>query len=138
MSYSEEKIQDALKAAKGNTTQAKKQILQWALKDQQLLISLVKPHLVGIVAHAVGRLSAGKEEAQTPKAVSTLEQPKPLQKQQYQKSTFGMDILRTIAGGDTAQFGQENYGRPLKKQRASQRHIDAIRTIVAETEKRHK
>jgi hypothetical protein len=47
-----------------------------------------------------------------------------------QKETFGMDILKTIAGGDTAQFGQESYSRPLSRKGVSQRHIDAIQEMI--------
>ena len=45
---------------------------------------------------------------------------------------FGMEILKAIALGNPAQFGLESSsGASIKKQQASQRHIDAIRQMVS-------
>jgi hypothetical protein len=43
-----------------------------------------------------------------------------------------MEILKAIALGNPAQFGLESgSGVSVKKQQASQRHIDAIRQMVS-------
>jgi len=121
--YAEEKITEVLKASRGNSAQAQKMLIELALQDQELLVALVRPHMKGIVAHAVDRAARGKT---APEAITS---PKPAVKRS-RKDSIGMDILKTIAGGETAQFGQENYGRPLGKKGASQRHIDAIHQII--------
>lgn len=125
--YAENKIKEALHLTRGNAAQARQQIIAWAMEDHNLLKELVKPHMVGIVAHAVGRVKSGKTEPE----------PVPLPTDQTDlgdKDSFGMDILKTIAGGDTAQFGQENYSRPVKKQGASQQHIDAIQQMIKKSQ----
>jgi len=121
--YAEDKIKEALKASRGNPAQAQKALIEWALQDQELLIALVRPHMKGITAHAVDRVARGKK---APEAVSSSSSKSSTKL----KDSIGMDILKTIAGGETAQFGQENYGRPLGKKGASQRHIDAIHQII--------
>ena len=118
--YAENKIKEALHLTRGNTTQARQHIIALAMNDPKLLKELAKPHMAGIVAHAVGRVVRGKTE----------DAPIPAPSEDADKDTLGMDILKAIAGGDTAQFGQENYGRPVPKQGASQRHIDAINQMV--------
>ncbi len=121
--YAENKIKEALHLTRGNTTNARQQVIAWAMEDHKLLKELVKPHMIGIVAHAVGRVVSGKTEPETV--------PLPQHKAELDRGdSFGMDILRTIAGGDTAQFGQESYSRPVKKQGASQQHIDAIQQMI--------
>ena len=102
----------------------------WCAEDTKLLYALSKPHLTGIVAHAVGRVASGKTDPQ--------EVPHPAVRGELdQEGTFGMEILKTIAGGGPNQFGQEAYGRPMKRQGASQQHIDAIR-LMAEKSKSKK
>jgi hypothetical protein len=121
--YAEKKIQEALHLTRGNSAAARQQVINWAMEDHRLLKALVKPHMVGITAHAINRVESGAKE---PQAV-----PMPKEGAGPGKDSFGMDILRTIAGGDTAQFGQENYGRPVKKRGASQQHIDAIQQMIS-------
>lgn len=121
--YAEKKIKEALHLTRGNEAKARSQVIAWAMQDQRLLSELVKPHMVGIVAHAIGRVASGKTD---PEPVPLPE----VRAELDQGDSFGMDILKTIAGGDTAQFGQESYGRPVKKQGASQQHIDAIQQMI--------
>lgn len=121
--YSTKKIKEALHVTRGNTAKARQQVIAWAMEDPKLLKELVKPHMIGITAHAVERVKSGKTE---PENVPLPEVRGELDKE----GSFGMDILKTIAGGDTAQFGQESYGRPVKKQGASQAHIDAIQAMI--------
>lgn len=119
--YAERRIREALKSSGGNTTRARQQIITAALEDTKLMQELVAPHLTGIVAHAVNRVMTMKEKPAAapppPETVST-------------NDPFGMEILKAIALGNPAQFGQDS-GVPLKKQAASQRHIDAIRQMVS-------
>lgn len=121
--YAVQKIKEALHVTRGNATKARQQVIAWAMEDHKLLKQLVRPHMVGITAHAVERVKSGKTE---PEPVPLPEVKGELDKE----GAFGMDILKTIAGGDTAQFGQESYGRPVKKQGASQAHIDAIQAMI--------
>ena len=121
--YAEKKIKEALHLTRGNSAKARGQVIAWAMEDHKLLKELVKPHMIGITAHAVSRVESGK----------TKPEPVPLPADRENSDgpdSFGMDILKTIAGGDTAQFGQESYGRPVKKQGASQAHIDAIEQMI--------
>ncbi len=118
--YAEKKIKEALHVTRGNATKARQQVIAWAMDDHKLLKELVKPHMVGITAHAVDRVMSGKNKPE----------PVPHDALSQDEDSFGMDILKAIAGGDTAQFGQEGFGRPVKKQTASQAHIDAIQAMI--------
>ena len=121
--YAERRIREALKATGGNATRARQQVTAWAFDDAKLLHELVAPHITGIVAHAVNRVMSMKEKP-VPAAPPKVEAPK--------GDEFGMEILKAIALGNPAQFGQESgSGASIKKQQASQRHIDAIRQMVS-------
>ena len=127
--YAERRIREALKANNGNEAKARQQIIAWALDDTKLLHELVAPHITGIVAHAVGRVKTMKE------------QPIPKEPVKGKKAAaggkeeaFGLEILKAIALGNPAQFGLES-GVAIKKQQASQRHVDAIRAMVTKKDK---
>ncbi|NCO02905.1 MAG: hypothetical protein GW903_01790 [Alphaproteobacteria bacterium] len=125
--YAIKRIKEALHLTRGNETKARQQIAAWCLEDMKLLSALTKPHMMGIIAHAVGRVVSGKTEPQ--------EVTSPYIKAASEKEgSFGMEILKTIAGGETNQFGQESMGRPIRKQGASQQHIDAIRLMVEKSQ----
>ena len=94
------------------------------MDDPKLLSTLVKPHMVGITAHAIQRVVSGKTKPEP------VPQAKP-ENNASKEDSFGMDILKTIAGGNTAQFGQENYNPPRRKGGVSQGHIDAINAMIA-------
>lgn len=169
--YAEKKIREAMHLHRNNATRIRQQVTAWAMDDPKLLRALVKPHMVGITAHAVGRVISGKTQpepiGQTPpitdnelratrpqsnnsnlnknapnnigtgyNATGRTAQPqsptsqKKTADKQGKKDSFGMDILRTIAGGDTPQFGHENHNPPRRKQGVSQRHIDAIHAMI--------
>ena len=128
--YSAAKIEEALKTAKGNSQIAQKLIIAKAIQDPKLLIELVKPHLTGIVGHAVNHVI----KKQQTKSQNTQPEPKKAQSNNRKKDSFGLDILKTIAGGDTAQFGQESYARPVPKKSASQSHIDAIQQMIKKSQ----
>src|SRR5580658_8474653 len=59
------KIREALAVA-GNRHDAQKLLITWAVRDQQLLLGLTKPHLKAIVAgfidHALREQSAGDKD----------------------------------------------------------------------------
>jgi len=155
--YVEKKIQEALHQNRGNTTRARQQIIAWAMDDPKLLRTMVKPHMVGITAHAIGRVKSGKSQpepvaqnaptsdddmplrATRPNAGynATGRTEQPAKKTQENKSkkedSFGMDILKTIAGGKTAEFGHENHNPPRRKQGVSQSHLDAIQAMISKT-----
>ncbi len=123
--YAERRIKEALKASGGNAANARQQVLAWAFDDAKLLHELVAPHITGIVAHAVNRVMTMKEKPAP--AVPPQPAPRP---QAVKGDEFGMEILKAIALGNPAQFGLES-GVPIKKQAASQRHVDAIRQMVS-------
>ncbi len=120
--YAERRIREALKASGGNAARARQQVTAWAFDDAKLLHELVAPHITGIVAHAVNRVMTTKE-----KPVPATPEKNPIEDE---TDPFGMEILKAIALGKPAQFGLES-GTPIKKQQASQRHIDAIRQMVS-------
>lgn len=129
--YAEEKIRQALAQSKGNATRARQMIIEQASDDPKLMMALVRPHMTGITAHAVSRVMNNKTK---PEPVKTDQKPANSSEgtapKSKKKDSFGMDILKTIAGGHTAQFGQEGNGIAGKRPQVSQRHIDAINMMI--------
>jgi hypothetical protein len=122
--YSEGKIREALKLSGGNSTKARQQVIAWAFDDTKLMHELMAPHMTGIVAHAINHVMTSKPKAPRPAVPEEAEGGKG-------NDPFGMEILRSIALGNPAQFGLESGSTSLKKQEASQRHVDAIKQMVA-------
>lgn len=120
--YIEKRIYEALKLTGGNATKARSMIIQWTQEDSKLLYGLAHPHLTGIVAHAISRVQNKKNE---PLVIPDTPDPN-----SDPEHLFGLEILKAIAGGGAAKFGMEEAGPPVKKQPASQRHIDAIRQMA--------
>ena len=140
--YAIEQIKKALSGSDDNASQARQAIIAQAMEDSKLLQELVKPHMLGIVAHAIGRVQRGASEPEAvraptsaPTSVSAKPAPKDTApKDKNDKDSFGLDILKSIAGGDSTMFGQEAYGRPMGKKGVSQKHIDAIQAMVKKTQ----
>ncbi len=151
--YVEKKIKEAMHLHRNNPTRVRQQVIAWAMDDPKLLRTLVKPHMVGITAHAIGRVESGKTQPEpvaqeAPVSDDTLRAtrasntgynatgrtnhsaPKAEPAKPKKKESFGMDILKTIAGGKTPEFGQESYNQPRRKQGVSQNHIDAIHAMI--------
>ncbi len=126
--YVENKIREALKLANGNTTRARQQLIAWCYEDAQLLQLLVKPHLTGIVAYNIERVTSGraqKAKANTP--INRAPEPKAPQNDGH----FGMEILKAVAGNSGAVFGLEGPSAPGgRRTGVSEQHLDAIRALT--------
>ena len=121
--YAEERIKEALKLSKGNPTKARQRIIGWTFEDPKLLQALARPHLTGIVAHAVNRVAmkADLGEPEVPADPKTLD---------MNAATFGQEILNALQSNSTPMFGMESGAAPMKRSQASQRHIDALKHIA--------
>jgi hypothetical protein len=123
--YAESRIREALKLCRGNATRARQQVIAWTFEDPKLLQALARPHLSGIVAHAVGRvLTKGSgDNAEAEEMPST---PPPLD---MSPSSFGKEILAALTSKNTAMFGHETEVPPVRKRQASQRHVNALKQM---------
>jgi hypothetical protein len=136
LDYVENRIREALRITGGHPLKARQQIIAWTYEDSKLLHGLAKPHLTGIVAHAVSRVITkmnlpGEKE----KAV------KPVKKATAKKITedqFGYDLLKALAKGDPAIFGQESYSPPVRSKQASQQHIDTMKRLAGQSSQKKK
>lgn len=135
LEYVEKRIKEALKKSGGNPANARQQIIAWTYEDEKLLHALAKPHLNGIVAYNVERVASGRADAsRAATEVATQEikpetKPAPAAKPKEKEESFGMEILKAIAGSE-ATFGLEDLGVPQKRRPVSKKHIDAIRSIA--------
>lgn len=122
--YAESRIQEALKLSKGNATRARQRIIAWTFEDPKLLQALARPHLSGIVAHAIGRVVHKQDidETETPDVPEMLDMA---------PETFGKEILAALQSRNTATFGQENSVPPVRRPQASKSHIDALKHIAS-------
>ena len=126
--YVEGRIREALKQHKGNPTKARQQIAAWAAEDQRLLMGLAKPHLTGIIAHAINRVVSrmDHEEEHIPDMPQSLDMA---------PDTFGKEILKALSSQNTAVFGKENSAPSTGRKQASQSHIDALKNIASKKKK---
>ncbi len=122
------KIKQALENARGNETKARQQIITWTYEDTKLLHDLAKPHMTGIIAHAISRVKRMQERGEdTLKSEPVPDSTAP----QEGEDGFGVELLKAIAADSTAKFGMESGGRPAPKRgAASQQHIDALKMIA--------
>ena len=127
----ETRIREALSRAGGSVARARIQILDEAARDHDLLYGLTRPHLSGIVAYAVDRVVRKKAApADSPPAEPAI--------QALPGEAFGKELLKALALGDPARFGEESFSASARRGGASQRHIDAIRLIAGESSPRKK
>jgi hypothetical protein len=130
-SYLQKCILEAMAKANGNETKARALVAAQALEDNELLIALSKPHLSGIVAHAVGRqaiqLKAKKERMEDlpplPKAPS----------KNKKENDFALDLLKALGGNNVAKFGAEDAAPRVGKKPASQQHVNALKLMAAKS-----
>jgi len=127
--YAEQRIKEALKLAKGNTTKARQHIIAWTNDDSRLLQALAKPHLTGIVAHAINRVVYLQEHEE-----EQVEIPETPQSLNMEPQTFGQEILKALQSPTTARFGRD-AGATSGKRQASQSHIDALKKMAGKTKK---
>lgn len=121
--YALGRIRHALREAKGNNLKARQQIIAWTYEDHKFLLELVRPHLKGIIGHAMGHVESLVEK----ESIEPISEPAV----DLEGTEFGKEILQSIAEGGALNFGQAHVGPPLKKTAASQRHIDAMKALAA-------
>jgi hypothetical protein len=131
-SYVSQRITEALNKVDQNPTQVKKLLATLIVEDPRFLIELTKPHIDGILSHAINRClhedttedgkSAGLKDTNSGSIVS-------------QESDLAQELVRIL--GDTpvgthanAEFGRENEFARLPKKPVSASHIKAIEAIV--------
>lgn len=124
--YAEHRIKDALEKCGGNVTHARQQIIAWTYEDAKLLQALTKPHLNGIVAYNIDRIVSGRGAATENPA-----QPQESPQNKAKEESFGMEILKAVAGNNGAMFGLETYSTPRPgKTKVSKAHVDAIKAMT--------
>lgn len=130
-SYLQKCILEALAKAKGNETKARALIAAQALQDNDLLIALAKPHLSGIVAHAVGR-QAIQQKAKKDRMEDLPAIPTPPSKGK-KENDFALDLLKALGGPNVAKFGAEDAAPRVGKKQASQQHVNALKLMAAKS-----
>lgn len=119
-SYLEKRVKEALAEAKGSKVRARKLLLTWAIKDQQLLLTLTKAHLPALATQALetvlNRIESRAAGVILPKGKAG--------------ENMGKDIITALNGRDAPTFGQEDAAPPLSRRAASQSHIDAIHMLA--------
>lgn len=123
--YVERKIVEAMQLAEGDQAVARKHIIAWTFEDTKLLHELTKPHMVGIVGHAVGHVVNKKHKEEMQKKASAK-----INLEDELAGDVGLEILKAIAGGSSPRFGLENNSARLGKKQASNKHIDAIKKLA--------
>lgn len=126
LKYVEQRIKEALKLSGGNQVHARKQILSWLDEDAELLRSITRNHMSGIIAYHVERVASGRNAKPEQPVPETPKSNLP------EGAGFGEALLEAVSDADAAVFGLEGYSNaPRKKGQASKRHVDAIRLIAS-------
>lgn len=127
--YAEERIRKALATCRGNTMKAQQKIIAEAMQDHRLLLSLTQGHLTGIAALWINRVVTrqGDDDFSVPEAPESLD---------MEPVTFGQEIMHAMKSDNTAMFGSESYAPPMKRKKASQRHIDTLRMLSSSKSKK--
>lgn len=128
-SYLQDCILDALARAKGNQNKAQKIIALQAMEDPQLLQALAKPHLTGIVAHAVGRIAI-QENAKKASERDMPDKPVVGGALAQDMNGFGLDLLKALGGPNVPKFGMEDAAPRLGKKQASLQHVNALKMMA--------
>lgn len=131
-SYLQTCILEALQKAKGNETKARALIASQALEDDQLLLALAKPHLSGIVAHAVGRIAI-QVKAKKNREAELPPLPKTPAKTGKKENDFALDLLQALGGINVPKFGVEDAAPRVAKKQASQQHVNALKLMAAKS-----
>ena len=120
--YAISRVKDALDKSDGNHLKAQRLILNWIEKDHTLLFGLVRPHLQGIISHAVNHAALPPKKA-VPLRINLDEE---------ETGELGAAILSGLRGerGEPASFGQPSP-RVNKPGKASKAHVDAINKLVS-------
>ena len=131
-SYVEKRLLEALNTSHGNLAKARKLISEWCVQDQRLLYELSRPHMTGIIAHAMDRVVSHKFRSESEKNTSPPSSTRRVELSSSAKSDemFGKELLKNFAMGKPTKFAEESFSAPLKKTKASQAHIDAIRRLA--------
>ncbi len=127
--YLENRIAEALKKAKGNQTKARQIVTNMALEDDQLLLAITRPHLPALVAHAVGHFAAGLKS----KKKTDADDLPPIPKAAKGQGGFGLDLLKALGGPNTPKFGREEAAPPVKKKKASEQHVSALKLLASKS-----
>ncbi len=134
--YVESRIQEALKQTGGNQTRAIQMVMAMAMEDAQLMQGLAKPHLKGIVAHAIGHVVNNLGKIEDDDAVPEEPELQESLVEDGRADEFGLAILKAVAGESNPKFGQDKGGASVSKRgKASKRHIDAINYMASKSYK---
>jgi len=126
--YLENRIAEALRKSKGSQTKARQLLASMAIEDDQLLLALTKPHLNAIVAHAVGHYASVVKN----KKKSDDDVP-PIPKNAKGDAGFGLDLLKALGGQNVPKFGREDTAPPIKKKKASEQHVNALKLMASKS-----
>ena len=129
-SYAETRLLEALKLSNGNLAKSRKLIAEWCRQDQQLLYELCRPHMTGVIAHAMDRVLSNKFQSELKPSSSGARSQISKQSSSKSDEDFGKELLKNFAMGQPVKFAQESFGAPIQKRKASQSHIDAIRRLA--------
>ncbi len=121
--YAEEKIREALRLCGGNMMQARQQVTKWAQDDHALMNALTKPHLDGIIAYQIERVSSGRADTENLNLA-------PAASGKKRPDSFGMELLRAVADSEVTVFGLETASAPKGRKTASRSHIEAIHKMA--------
>lgn len=131
ISYADKQIFEALKKAKGNKAKARQYVMAMLAEDSHLLMMIAKPHLQGIVSLAIERTIT------TMKRAAKADDLPPIPKD-AKGDRFGLDLLKALGGPNAAKFGQESAAPPVKKKKASDDHVKALKMMASKSKTKPK
>jgi hypothetical protein len=129
--YLESQVIEAFKKSKGNETKTRSLIAAQVIEDEQLLRAIVKPHLQGLIAHAVTRAMISISKKKIAKDdLPPLPKASKLNKSQNE---FGLDLLKALGDKNVPKFGKEGAAPPVKRKSASEDHVNTLKMLASKS-----
>lgn len=128
--YLDNRIAEAIKKSKGSQTKARQLLTSMAIEDDQLLLALTKPHLNAIVAHAIGHFA---DVSKKKKSAGKDDDVPAVPKTAKGDGGFGLDLLKALGGNNVPKFGKEDAAPPVKKKKASEQHVNALKMMASKS-----
>jgi len=141
--YLDAKVREAAAQASGSKRLAQKTLVSWALKDERLMLSLVRPYLPAIVAAAVDR---AMKRGVVPPLQATAARPQTLSREALDSVVDQIGRAWAHTGPSSSQAGQPQTepetlgsalagdilgGRARTRPEAGPQHRTAIQAIAA-------
>lgn len=131
--YVVEKVRDAVRASGGSRSAAQRLLVEWAQRDQRLLLGLTRGVLPALAGSVVARATKGRGAVGAAAALSGApSSPPPAAARAPQPPPSVAQALAALVGDDAPRFGMgAAFGGPAPPPSRAEGHAKALRAFAA-------